>query len=144
MSHLNIRCRNVPGDRRPSIQDVVLVRQFKGDEPVPSRLSVVRQISGHLRVALHRSVPAGIPFFAVKGIRHIMYIWRLGDGSADEHPHLMSRQKRLYDSPCLLHLLQRCGYSELYLFFLILSRIIPRGDNRRFRFRQDLILFTCG
>ena len=50
MSHLNIRCRNVPGDRRPSIQDVVLVRQFKGDEPVPSRLSVVRQISGHLRV----------------------------------------------------------------------------------------------
>lgn len=69
-----------------------------------------------------------------------MYIWRLGAGSADEHPHLMSRQKRLYDSPCLLHRLQRCGYSELYLFFLILSRIIPRGDNRRFRFRQDLIL----
>lgn len=76
-----------------------------------------------------------------------MYIWRLGAGSADEHPHLMSRQKRLYDSPCLLHRLQRRGYSELYLFFLILSRIIPfrsvvipRGDNRRFRFRQNLIL----
>lgn len=77
--------------------------------------------------------------FTVKGIRHIIYIWRAGVSSTDKHPHLMSRQECLYDSFCL-HRLQRCGYSEPYLFFLILSRIIPRGDNRRFRFRQDLIL----
>ncbi len=36
----------------------------------------------------------------------------------------MSRQECLYDSFCL-HRLQRCGYSEPYLFFLLLSRIIP-------------------
>ena len=110
MLHHQAGRRYIFGHFGRSVQDVILIRQVERHALEIGHFPVIWQVCHHIGVRFHRHILSGIPHFPVKEIRGVFCTRRfVRPACADKHSHFMPGSKSLYDSPGLLHVLQRCG-----------------------------------
>ena len=110
MLHHQAGRRYIFGHFGRSVQDVILIRQVERHALEIGHFPVIWQVCHHIGVRFHRYILSGIPHFPVKEIRGVFCTCRfVRPACADKHSHFMPGSKSLYDSPGLLHVLQRCG-----------------------------------
>ena len=109
MLHHQAGRRYILGYFGHSVQDVILGCQIERHALEIGHFPVIWEVCDHIGVRFHRYILSGIPHFPVKKIGGVLCTCRfIRPACADKHSHFMAGSKSLYDSPGLLHVLQRC------------------------------------